>query len=901
MTFLRRSSAAAAGFVLMLALACGTATAQVDRGDLVLTGGRTPEPAGGGGQVTYTINVKNDSTVTATGVAVTMGLPNGAQLVSCTTGNPPGQPCQEAPVGIVTATFATIKAHKAAKVTLKVTMPAVSQETIVSLMVLAHADSAIGGEEPRDGNLTLNSTILPPTSRLLMSPSGRTVQVACGGTIDSATFGTDSTGQLLDGLVCINHAFALTFTAGGKTLHLGGKKIFSGQRVTGNAGIIVGPNSSNVTIDGGGVAGTMGIEQFEYCIKDLGGNTGLHVTSLRCFRAKAAGILTLSNGVLIDDSLIDNTVPDSQIEVAGGGIGIQAGGDNLHVKDTKVRRSRNIGLWAYGVDTDGSGRVVTYDGNTTTSRIESNAGIGVLFSGGPHELKDTQVQGDDSQAGTSLEGIVVAPDALGVSIDSVVIKKHHGDAIRVQGGAIGTVIARTTVEDIGGRGFVIDAPSTLTGNSAALVSGDAFVVNTTATLTSNTVEQCLANGFVINAGALIDGNSAKDNEGYGFVLTNSSPGSAAPEWTVQGIGDFDGSGNGDILWRHTSGLTAIWLMNATGTGLVATSTYGVGTDWSIQGVGDVNGDGKADIVWRHASGLVSIWLMNGTSISSTGSPTGVTTDWSIQDVGDFNGDSKADILWRHSSGLVYIWLMDGLNISTAGSPAGVGSEWSIQGVGDLNGDGKADIVWRHASGLVTVWLMNGTSISSTGSPAGVGTDWSIHGVGDVNGNGKADLVWRHTSGAVTVWLMDGANIIGTGSPGSLGTDWIVQDVGDLNHDGKADILWRRTSGELTTWFMNGTGLLSTSGVARLRTNTAEGSVLGGFLVNGNGNILDDNDAKDTGGRGFDVTGSGNDLNTNKAEDSAGPEFLIGPGNLDSGSNTANGATFSFTAAGGTFE
>jgi hypothetical protein len=47
-------------------------------------------------------------------------------------------------------------------------------------------------------------------------------------------------------------------------------------------------------------------------------------------------------------------------------------------------------------------------------------------------------------------------------------------------------------------------------------------------------------------------------------------------------------------------------------------------------VGDFNGDGKADILWRHTSGVVAMWLMNGTALTSAGSLGSVTTDWQIQ-------------------------------------------------------------------------------------------------------------------------------------------------------------------------------------------------------------------------------------------------------------------------------
>src|SRR4030095_4744840 len=74
---------------------------------------------------------------------------------------------------------------------------------------------------------------------------------------------------------------------------------------------------------------------------------------------------------------------------------------------------------------------------------------------------------------------------------------------------------------------------------------------------------------------------------------------------------------------------------------------------------DFNGDGKADILWQHTSGARAIWLMNGTTYASGVSLGTVATSWSIAGSSDFNGDGKPDILWQNSStGQRVIWLMN---------------------------------------------------------------------------------------------------------------------------------------------------------------------------------------------------------------------------------------------------
>ena len=241
-------------------------------------------------------------------------------------------------------------------------------------------------------------------------------------------------------------------------------------------------------------------------------------------------------------------------------------------------------------------------------------------------------------------------------------------------------------------------------------------------------------------------------------------------WTVAGIGDFDGDAKVDILWRNTStGENYIYFMD--GTTIKATEGFirtVADQNWQVAGIGDFDGDGKDDILWRHAvTGQNYLYPMDGLAIKPTEGYLRSVADlnWKVVGVADFDGDGKSDILWRNSSsGQNYIYPMNGTSIkATEGFIRTVADmNWQVKGVGDFDGDGKADIVWGNSSsGENYLYPMDGTTIKATEGYLRTVADlaWQIAAVGDYDGDGKADILWRNTStGENYIYFMDGTAI-----------------------------------------------------------------------------------------------------------------------------------------------
>ena len=146
-------------------------------------------------------------------------------------------------------------------------------------------------------------------------------------------------------------------------------------------------------------------------------------------------------------------------------------------------------------------------------------------------------------------------------------------------------------------------------------------------------------------------------------------------WSVAGA-----DSKGDIFWYNTTtGDVAMWVMN--GAQVVQVVDFGiVPTTWKIAGIGDFDGNGSTDLLWRDSSGNVAMWLLNGTQVMSTALLGNMPVAWSTVQTGDYNGDGKSDILWVDNLGNVAAWFMNGTAVSSVANYGNVGTTWTVQSV-----------------------------------------------------------------------------------------------------------------------------------------------------------------------------------------------------------------------------
>lgn len=127
-----------------------------------------------------------------------------------------------------------------------------------------------------------------------------------------------------------------------------------------------------------------------------------------------------------------------------------------------------------------------------------------------------------------------------------------------------------------------------------------------------------------------------------------------PAWTIAGIGDFDGDGVSDLLWRNQAGgQNAVWRSANASTKLKVAS---LGIEWKVATIGDFDGDGRSDIFWRNTHSGANVLWKAANSLASQALYTVSDQGWQVVATGDFNGDRKWDVIWRYApTGANVLW------------------------------------------------------------------------------------------------------------------------------------------------------------------------------------------------------------------------------------------------------
>ena len=149
-------------------------------------------------------------------------------------------------------------------------------------------------------------------------------------------------------------------------------------------------------------------------------------------------------------------------------------------------------------------------------------------------------------------------------------------------------------------------------------------------------------------------------------------GNVPPSWTIIGS-----DANGGIIWRDTSGNIAVWKVTGAGTLIQSNGIGTLPSNWQLVGVGDFNGDGYVDLLWRdNNTEHVGVWFLNDVLAVQSTVHFGVIPSWVVVQTGDYNGDGSSDILWRDSGSDLAIWFMDGAQVTSVGLGNVVG--WSVE-------------------------------------------------------------------------------------------------------------------------------------------------------------------------------------------------------------------------------
>ena len=287
-------------------------------------------------------------------------------------------------------------------------------------------------------------------------------------------------------------------------------------------------------------------------------------------------------------------------------------------------------------------------------------------------------------------------------------------------------------------------------------------------------------------------------------------------------GNFNYDGGADhvsdlIIVNETTDALRLYELNGQSQVENSLGIHTLPTGYHIEGIGDFNGDGNSDLLLANDGGVLKFWEMDGNSIIAGHYAHTLPTGSTVAGVSDFNGDGISDAVVMASNGIAYLWEYNGQNngnqlAQVEGVNIGSSSGWHIVGTGDFNGDHIDDLLLGNDNGTVRVLELNGDNaphsnqVLASVTVARLNPAWHIAGVGDFNGDGVSDLLMESYNGHVQVWELDsnGDGQIQAKLPvATLPDGWHIAGTGDFNGNGIDDILLHNDNGATAVWELNG--------------------------------------------------------------------------------------------------
>jgi FG-GAP-like repeat len=242
-------------------------------------------------------------------------------------------------------------------------------------------------------------------------------------------------------------------------------------------------------------------------------------------------------------------------------------------------------------------------------------------------------------------------------------------------------------------------------------------------------------------GQIMDAKWLTGSDGQRLRTQNSN-------WKAIGFADIDGDRNLDIVWHNQqSDEIAFWFLQSDG---FTVKSYDYLRDssgailktknpgWQLSKLGDFDGDGDTDLLFRlpELNQTAIIRLQGKTFVDAQLLGTIPDSSLIIRGVGDYNGDRIADIYWQTPQNdrvvVQPLKLQSGRWVSESFITIASGGNRPLQGIADLDRNSTDDLLFLDPT---TNGLLAKPVEQANGAPTAVqqqgktftfsGTDWSI--------------------------------------------------------------------------------------------------------------------------------------------------------------------------------